>query len=80
MPVSLAKTKLQAKVTVQGNLDPMVLVAGGRALDEAIDRIMDALAGERFIFNLGHGIVPQTPVAHVEHLVTRVRGWQGAAA
>lgn len=66
--------KLQSRVTVQGNLDPLVLVAGGAALDRAIDAILEALGGGRFIFNLGHGIVPQTPIAHVEHLIARVRG------
>jgi uroporphyrinogen decarboxylase len=53
----------------------MILVAGGAALDAAVDRIMGALSGGRFIFNLGHGIVPETPIAHVERLVGRVRGW-----
>lgn len=66
--------RLQSRVTVQGNLDPLVLVAGGAALDRAIDAILEALGGGRFIFNLGHGIVPQTPIAHVEHLIARVRG------
>jgi uroporphyrinogen decarboxylase len=42
-----------------------------------IDRILDGLGGGRFIFNLGHGIVPQTPVEHVARLVARVRAWQG---
>jgi len=70
---------LTAHAVVQGNLDPMVLVAGGTALDKAIDRIMDRLAGDRFIFNLGHGIVPQTPIAHVERLVERVRRNGGGA-
>ncbi|MEQ8695324.1 MAG: uroporphyrinogen decarboxylase [Bauldia litoralis] len=66
--------RLQSRVTVQGNLDPLVLVAGGAALDRAIDAILEALGSGRFIFNLGHGIVPQTPIAHVEHLIARVRG------
>ncbi len=80
VPLSFARAELQSSMTVQGNLDPMVLVAGGKALDEAIDRIMDMLAGRRFIFNLGHGIVPVTPIAHVEQLVARVRRWQGVVA
>jgi uroporphyrinogen decarboxylase len=50
------------------------LLVGGKALDQAIDRIMEGLSGSRFIFNLGHGVLPQTPVAHVERLVARVRG------
>jgi uroporphyrinogen decarboxylase len=65
--------RLQSRVAVQGNLDPAVLVAGGVAQDEAVDAILGALGGGPFIFNLGHGIVPETPIAHVERLVKRVR-------
>jgi uroporphyrinogen decarboxylase len=70
---AFARDKVQSKVPVQGNLDPLVLVAGGVALDRAIDAIMEAFADKPFIFNLGHGIVPQTPIAHVEHMLKRVR-------
>jgi uroporphyrinogen decarboxylase len=73
VPLAVAERRLQPRVAVQGNLDPMVLVAGGRALDEATDAILDALGDGPFIFNLGHGILPETPIAHVEQLVTRVR-------
>jgi uroporphyrinogen decarboxylase len=59
--------------TLQGNLDPLVLIAGGKALDQAIDHILGFARTRPFIFNLGHGILPETPVAHVEHLVRRVR-------
>ena len=48
---------------VQGNLDPMALIAGGPALDAAVDDIRGALAGRPHIFNLGHGITPETPIA-----------------
>jgi uroporphyrinogen decarboxylase len=58
---------------LQGNLDPLALVAGGEGLDRAIDSILTAFAGRPHIFNLGHGILPETPIAHVEHLVRRVR-------
>jgi len=58
---------------VQGNLDPLVLVAGGSALDCAVDAVLAAFAGGPFIFNLGHGILPETPIAHVERMVARVR-------
>ncbi len=58
---------------VQGNLDPLALVAGGAELDAAIDTILEAMHGAPFVFNLGHGIVPQTPPEHVAHLVERVR-------
>ena len=50
------------RVAVQGNLDPMVLMAGGDALEQAVRRIRTGLGDGRFIFNLGHGILPQTPV------------------
>lgn len=59
---------------LQGNLDPLALVAGGEGLDRAIDRILAAFATRPHIFNLGHGILPETPIAHVEHLLRRVRG------
>ena len=51
---------------MQGNLDPLRLVAGGEALDEGVDAILRALGDGPLIFNLGHGITPETPVAHVE--------------
>jgi uroporphyrinogen decarboxylase len=53
-----------------------VLVAGGEALDQAVDRILAGLAAGRFIFNLGHGIVPETPIPHVEQAIARVRRQQ----
>jgi uroporphyrinogen decarboxylase len=69
-----ARERIQSRVPVQGNLDPMVLLAGGTALDRAIDAVLDTFAGRPFIFNLGHGITPDTPIAHVERLVAQVRG------
>lgn len=65
---------IQSKVPVQGNLDPLVLRAGGAALDRAVDEVMQAFAARPFIFNLGHGILPDTPLAHVERMLKRVRG------
>ena len=59
---------------VQGNLDPIALIAGGAALDKAIDTIAEATVGKPHIFNLGHGILPETPIAHVEQLLKRIRG------
>jgi uroporphyrinogen decarboxylase len=59
---------------VQGNLDPLALVAGGEAMTGAVRRILDAFAGRPHIFNLGHGILPDSPVAHVEQLVALVKG------
>ncbi|CAM5775225.1 uroporphyrinogen decarboxylase [Labrys miyagiensis] len=69
-----AAREVQVVKPVQGNLDPLALVAGGDALYRALDRILDALSGKPFIFNLGHGIVPQTPIAHVEQMLKRIRG------
>lgn len=60
-------------IALQGNLDPLALVAGGEALDREIDSILDAFKGRPHIFNLGHGILPQTPIEHVERLIARVR-------
>ncbi|MEA2947882.1 MAG: uroporphyrinogen decarboxylase [Alphaproteobacteria bacterium] len=68
-----ARDQIQSCIPVQGNLDPLVLVAGGAALDRAIDGILEAFSDRPFIFNLGHGIVPQTPIAHVEQMLARVR-------
>lgn len=69
----VARDAVPQTVAIQGNLDPMVLLAGGAALDRAIDDILAGFAGRRMIFNLGHGILPATPIAHVERLVARVR-------
>jgi len=62
-----------AQVPVQGNLDPIALIAGGAALTTATDRILEAMRGKPFIFNLGHGVLPPTPPEHVAELVARVR-------
>ena len=69
-----AAAALPARLALQGNLDPLALLAGGRALDEGIDRVLQGFAGRAHVFNLGHGILPETPIAHVERLVARVRG------
>jgi uroporphyrinogen decarboxylase len=69
-----ANDMLPTGMPVQGNLDPLALIAGGAALDEAIDRILAAFPERPHVFNLGHGILPDTPIAHVEALIARVRG------
>jgi uroporphyrinogen decarboxylase len=69
-----AAAQLPEELPVQGNLDPLALIAGGDALKEAIRRILDAFAGRPHIFNLGHGILPDTPIAHVEQLIALVKG------
>ncbi len=60
-------------IVLQGNLDPLALVAGGEALHQATATILSALRGRPHIFNLGHGILPETPLAHVEQLLAQVR-------
>jgi uroporphyrinogen decarboxylase len=67
------RERIQSKVAVQGNLDPLVLLAGGAALDRAVDEILRNFASGPFIFNLGHGILPETPIAHVEQTLRRIR-------
>jgi uroporphyrinogen decarboxylase len=68
------RERVQSKVAVQGNLDPLALLAGGDALDRSIDAVLNDFRDGRFIFNLGHGILPPTPIAHVERMLKRVRG------
>jgi len=63
----------QSKIAVQGNLDPLALLAGGAALDRAVDDILENFRHGPFIFNLGHGILPETPVVHVEQTLRRIR-------
>ena len=70
---AFARDEIQSRRPVQGNLDPLALLAGGTALDRAVDRILENFAAGPFIFNLGHGVLPDTPVANVERLVARVR-------
>jgi uroporphyrinogen decarboxylase len=68
-----AAVALPADMPVQGNLDPLALIAGGEALETAVARILSSLAGRPHIFNLGHGILPDTPISNVEHLLQLVR-------
>jgi len=74
--LTFAREEIQTRRPVQGNLDPLVLLTGGEPLDRAIDAILEALAQRPFIFNLGHGVLPETPIAHVERLIARVRGFK----
>lgn len=76
VPLSQAR-ELQAGGAVQGNLDPLRLVAGGRALTEGVGAILDALGKGPLVFNLGHGITPETPIAHVEAMIRQVRSYSG---
>jgi uroporphyrinogen decarboxylase len=72
VPLAAAKD-LQRSGAVQGNLDPLRLVAGGKALSDGVETILKALGDGPLIFNLGHGITPETPIAHVEAMVKQVR-------
>jgi uroporphyrinogen decarboxylase len=69
-----AVAALPGPVALQGNLDPLALVAGGAALDEGMTRVLSGFASRAHVFNLGHGILPETPIAHVERMMKRVRG------
>jgi uroporphyrinogen decarboxylase len=73
VPLDAAKS-LQERLPVQGNLDPLALVAGGAALEQETAAILDALGHGPLVFNLGHGIVPETPPEHVAELMSLVRG------
>ena len=74
---SFIRERVQNRVAVQGNLDPLALIAGGDALDRSIDDVLANYAGDRLIFNLGHGIQQETPIAHVEQMLKRVRAYKG---
>ena len=69
-----AARELPEAMPLQGNLDPLALITGGTELGTAVQRILDAFAGRPHIFNLGHGILPDTPIAHVEQLIALVKG------
>jgi uroporphyrinogen decarboxylase len=73
VPMDWAAATLGGKLVLQGNLDPIALIAGGAALRESTAGILSAAEGIPFIFNLGHGILPETPVEHVEELIAQVR-------
>jgi uroporphyrinogen decarboxylase len=69
-----ARDEIQTRVPVQGNVDPLALLEGGAALDREVDAVLQTLGAGPLIFNLGHGILPTTPIAHVERMLKRVRG------
>jgi len=71
--LGFARDRVQSRKPLQGNLDPLALLIGGAALDRSIDAILEAFSPRPFIFNLGHGVLPETPIAHVERLIERVR-------
>ncbi len=74
VPLGYAAAAFDKSLPLQGNLEPQRLVAGGAQLDRRIDEIIAAFVDRPHVFNLGHGIVPETPIAHVEQMIARVRG------
>lgn len=74
VPMELAKD-LQRNIVVQGNLDPVVLLTNKDLISKKVKNIMDSLSGDKFIFNLGHGIIKTTPIENVEHLVKYVKSY-----
>lgn len=71
---AFARDEIQSRVPVQGNVDPAILLQGGAALDREVDDVLEKFGAGPLIFNLGHGITPPTPIAHVEQMIRRVRG------
>ena len=71
-----ARQALGKSTALQGNLDPAILVAGGEALEHEAYRILNTFAATPHVFNLGHGIVPETPPDNVARLSDIVRSWQ----
>jgi uroporphyrinogen decarboxylase len=68
VPTGFARERLQPRLAVQGNLDPVLLIAGGEALERAVTELRTVLGGGPYVFNLGHGVLPQTPPEHVAAL------------
>lgn len=79
IPPAWAAARLQPRCTVQGNLDPAALMAGGAALRQAATCILEALGPGPFVFNLGEGVLPETPPEHIVELCDLVHGWRGGA-
>ena len=77
IPLAWAAAELQPHAALQGNLDPILLLIGGEPMRREIRRILEGLGRGPLIFNLGHGILPETPPEHVSELVELVRGWRG---
>lgn len=75
VPLAWAAKEVQSLCAVQGNLDNLALLVGGSVLEEEARRILAALARGPFVFNLGHGVLPETPPEHVARLAALVRGW-----
>ena len=76
VPIDWVAREVQPSATVQGNLDPILLVVGGRPMERAARRILDVLNRGPFVFNLGHGILPETPVENVMRLCEIIHKWR----
>lgn len=74
VPVEWGAKTLQSRLPVQGNLDPVALLVGGKTLENGVRSIVDGFGGGPFVFNLGHGVIKETPPEHVADLVAHVRG------
>ncbi len=72
-PAALGR-RLQERVAIQGALDPLLLRAGGAALDARVEQLLEQWGSGPYVFNLGHGVLPDTPLAHIEQVVARVTG------
>jgi len=72
-PAALGR-RLQQRLAIQGALDPLLLRAGGAALDGRVEQLLEQWGGGPYIFNLGHGVLPDTPLDHIERVVARVTG------
>jgi uroporphyrinogen decarboxylase len=68
VPADYARERLQPLAMVQGNLDPVLLIAGGAALEDAVLELRRALGGGPYVFNLGHGVLPESPPENVATL------------
>jgi len=74
--MEIAVDSFGSKVTLQGNLDPVILLAGGKILEESIIKILDTTKNNPFIFNLGHGVIKETPIEHIEQLARIVKRYE----
>jgi uroporphyrinogen decarboxylase len=70
--------RLQKKLTIQGALDPLLLRAGGEALDRRVDQLLEQWGHGPYVFNLGHGVLPDTPIANIERALNRVTAWRAS--
>jgi uroporphyrinogen decarboxylase len=76
LPLEWVRDSVQTHLPVQGNLDPVLLAADKTAMKQQVEKILATFGNKPFIFNLGHGILPHTPIEHVELLVETVRNWK----